>query len=108
LTSPLPIIEYINASTGWKLGPDDYWVIGERLLSLRKAFNVREGLKAKDAAMHGRGWGNPPMAAGPHKGLTLDMPGLEKGFFEMIGWDRNTGGPTKEKMKELGLGELKL
>jgi aldehyde:ferredoxin oxidoreductase len=108
LTSPLPIIEYINASTGWKLGPDDYWVIGERLLSLRKAFNVREGLKAKDAAMHGRGWGSPPMAAGPHKGLTLDMPGLEKGFFEMMGWDRTTGGPTKEKIRELGLGELKL
>ena len=108
LTSPVPIIDYVNASTGWKLSPDDYWTIGERILSLRKAFNVREGLKATDYKMHGRGWGSPPLTAGPHKGVTLDMPGLEKGFFEMMGWDRVTGGPTKEKIRELGLGELKL
>ena len=106
LTGPVPVVEYLNAATGWDLSPDDYFEIGERLLSLRKAFNVREGLSAKDVKMHGRGYGSPALKKGPHKNVTLNMEALEKGFFDTVGWDYETGGPTKEKLKELGLDEL--
>lgn len=106
LTGPVPLLEYINATTGWDLSPDEYFKIGERMLSLRKAFNVREGLKAKDTKMHGRGFGEPAHDRGPHKNVTIDMDALESGFFDVMGWDKETGGPTKEKIKELGLDEL--
>lgn len=108
LTGPVPVLDYINAATGWKLSPDDYFKIGERILSLRKAFNVREGIKAKDAKMHGRGFGDPPLKKGPHKNVTIDMDSLQKGLFEVMSWDSVTGGPTKDKIKELGLDELSL
>ena len=39
LTSILPVIEYLNAATGWDLSADDYLIIGERIFNLRKAFN---------------------------------------------------------------------
>jgi len=108
LTGPVPTVEYINAATGWNLSADDYLKIGERILSLRKAFNVREGIMAKDVRLHARGVGDPPMASGPHKGHTVKMDMLEKMFFDIAGWDYTTGGPTDTKKKELGLDELNL
>ncbi len=99
-----PIVEYLNAVTGWDLSADEYLRIGERILNMRKAFNVREGITAADQKLHGRAFGQPPLTRGPHKGVTLDMDSLQKDFFDIVGWDYATGGPTPEKMKELGIG----
>ena len=108
LTGPVPTVEYINAATGWNLSADDYLKIGERILSIRKAFNIREGVMAKDQKLHFRGVGDPPMTSGPHKGHTVKMDMLEKTFFDVVGWDHTTGGPTDAKKKELGLDKLNL
>ncbi len=106
LTGPLPVIEYINAVTGWDLGPEDYYRIGERILSLRKAFNAREGIRPQDQRLHERALGRPPLSKGPLKGVTIDMEGLEKELFRTMRWDPATGGPTREKMQELGIDAL--
>jgi aldehyde:ferredoxin oxidoreductase len=106
LTSSLPLVEYINAATGWNLSPDEYLKTGERILSLRKAFNVREGIKSVDHDLNGRALGESPMEKGPLKGVTIDMQGLKDGFFKTVGWDPFTGGPTPEKLKELEIDSL--
>ncbi len=106
LTGPLPVLEYINAVTGWDLGPEDYYRIGERILSLRKAFNAREGIRPRDQRLHARALGQPPLSKGPLKGMTVDMEGLEEEFFRTVGWDPATGGPTREKMQELEIDAL--
>jgi aldehyde:ferredoxin oxidoreductase len=31
------------------------------------------------------------------------MDGLMREFFQVVGWDMTTGGPTEDKMKELGI-----
>ena len=98
-----PIADFINAATGWNLTADDYLKTGERILSLRKAFNVREGVTPADSQLHQRALGVPAMTRGPLKGVTVDIDTLQKAFFEIVGWDEQTGGPTSEKMKELGL-----
>ena len=108
LTGPVPTVEYLNAATGWNMSADDYLKIGERILSIRKAFNVREGIMAKDQKLHFRGVGDPPMTSGPHKGHTVKMDKLEKAFFDVVGWDHTTGGPTDAKKKELELDKLNL
>ncbi|MBN1883581.1 MAG: aldehyde ferredoxin oxidoreductase family protein [Deltaproteobacteria bacterium] len=108
LTGPVPTVEYLNAATGWNFSADEYLKIGERILSLRKAFNVREGIMAKDSKLHARGIGDPPLTSGPHKGHTVDIDKLEKAFFDIVGWDYTTGGPTDAKKKELGLDKLNL
>jgi aldehyde:ferredoxin oxidoreductase len=72
-------------------------------LSLRKAFNAREGIRTEDHALTGRAVGETPLASGPLKGVTIDMQHLREEFFEVVGWDMATGGPTPDKMKELGI-----
>jgi aldehyde:ferredoxin oxidoreductase len=106
LTGPLPVIEYLNAVTGWNFGPEDYYRVGERILSLRKAFNVREGIRPQDQRLQERALGRPPLSKGPLKGAAVDAEGLEEAFFRAVGWDPATGGPTREQMAELGIDTL--
>jgi len=103
LTSNLPLVAYLNAATGWELSADEYFKMGERILSLRKAFNVREGIKPGDHTLSGRAVGETPLSSGPLKGVTIDIQKLRQEFFDTVGWDMATGGPTPAKMEELGI-----
>ncbi|MBC8391292.1 MAG: aldehyde ferredoxin oxidoreductase family protein [Deltaproteobacteria bacterium] len=106
LTSNLPVVEYMNAVTGWNLTHDEYFKIGERILSLRKAFNMREGIRPEDHRLSDRALGKEPLSKGPIKGASVDMDSLMKEFFNTVGWDMETGGPTLSKMKELEIDSL--
>jgi aldehyde:ferredoxin oxidoreductase len=101
ITSTLPLVEYLNAATGWNLSPDEYLRAGERILNLRKAFNVREGVRPSDHRINARAIGAPPLESGPLKGNAVDMDQLRERFYQTVGWDSDTGGPTLEKMMDL-------
>ncbi|MGD2269229.1 MAG: aldehyde ferredoxin oxidoreductase family protein [Desulfobacterales bacterium] len=103
LASRLPVIEYLNAATGWDMAADEYLKIGERILNLRKAFNIREGVRHEGQGLNQRAAGVPPLSQGPLKGITLDMEGLQKQFFEIVDWRYPSGVPTQRKMRELGI-----
>jgi aldehyde:ferredoxin oxidoreductase len=98
-----PMVDYLNAVTGWEMNADDYFKTGRRVKALRKAFNVREGLQHNDVTLHPRALGKPPQEAGPLKGRTVDVKPLEEKYYEMLGYDPLTGGPTTETRKELGI-----
>lgn len=106
ITSKIPLVDYINAATGWNKSADEYLTIGERILNMRKAFNMREGIKPSDYKLPDRAIGKIPLKKGPLKGVTIDMDELRKEFYSSVGWDMNTGGPTKEKLNELNIGSL--
>ena len=106
ITSKLPLVDWLNAVTGWDLPADEYFKTGERILSLRKAFNVREGIKPDDHKLSDRALGKTPLQEGPLKGVAVDMEALEREFFDIVGWDPVTGGPTAEKMRALGIDSL--
>ncbi|OGP60062.1 MAG: hypothetical protein A2V67_08875 [Deltaproteobacteria bacterium RBG_13_61_14] len=101
-----PLYEYLNAAAGWSLDEDQFLLIGERIETLRHAFNVREGITRKDMKMQGRASGNPPLPRGPHKGVTLDMDTMAKEFYQEFGWDFESGKPSKERLEKLGLDEV--
>ncbi|MBW2370601.1 MAG: hypothetical protein JRH15_22240, partial [Deltaproteobacteria bacterium] len=103
ITSVLPLVEWINGATGWDLSPDEYLKTGERILSLRKAFNAREKIRQEDHRLCDRALGKTPFTKGPLKGKTVDMERLMQEFYDTVGWDMATGGPTPEKMEALGL-----
>lgn len=103
----IPAFEWVNAATGWNYSNDDYLVTGERIWTLRQAFNVREGIHPKQLLMHPRAQGNPPLEKGPLAGVTLDMQTMLKEFFSEFGWDYEKGLPDIARLDALGLGEVK-
>ena len=101
-----PMVDYLNAATGWNLSPDDYFKTGRRIQALRKAFNIREGLKPEDAKLHPRGLGKPPQSVGPLKGKSVDIESLEAIYYQILGFDPATGGPTPQTLQELEIEDL--
>jgi len=106
LAANLPIIEYLNAATGWNLAPEQYLEIGERINLVRQAFNVKHGLTPfRDFKLHPRAAGDPPLEYGPLKGVRLPIEELNRNFAQKMGWDEN-GRPRKERLLELGLSDV--
>jgi aldehyde:ferredoxin oxidoreductase len=101
-----PMVEFLNAVTGWNLSADDYFKTGKRILSLRKAFSAREGVRPKDQALPARAIGRPALGAGPLKEKSVEIETLEKEYYSILGWDLTTGGPTRDTMKEMEIDRL--
>ena len=101
-----PIVDFLNAVTGWDLTADDYFKTGKRILNLRKAFNIREGVTRADSKLPPRAVGIPPLTDGPLKGISVDVDSLGKDLYDLLGWDPGTGGPTSETLKEMELDGL--
>lgn len=106
ITSILPMVAYLNAATGWALTPDEYLEAGERILNLRKAFNVREGIRAGDVCLNDRAAGVESLNGGPTKGVRLDMAALRGAFYGALGWDLVKGGPTIDTLSRLGIDQF--
>ncbi len=104
-TQPPDLAELIAAATGWSFGWDEALKAGRRVLTLRQAFNAREGITPDQIDLPKRIKEEPlPLKAGaPPK---IDFQALRKGFFEAMGWDVKTGVPSREALTELGLADL--
>lgn len=73
-----------------------------RILTMRHAFNLREGFKPADFVMPPRSVGQPPQAEGPNAGGTVENEVLGDNFFAALGWDRVTGKPYRQTLEQLG------
>jgi len=99
----LPVREWIQAATGWDISDREILTIGERILTLRRIFNCREGIRIEDVRLPRRVLGRPGFQKGPLANLTLDPEARVKAYCEELGWDPVTGEPSARKVKELGL-----
>ncbi|NQU64048.1 MAG: aldehyde ferredoxin oxidoreductase, partial [SAR324 cluster bacterium] len=77
-TAIYPLVDFLNAVTGWDLTSDEYYRTGKRILNLRKAFNVREGIRPSDSKLSPRAIGTPPLTQGPLKNVSVNIDALEK------------------------------
>jgi aldehyde:ferredoxin oxidoreductase len=73
-----------------------------RILTMRHAFNLREGLKPADFQLPPRSVGKPPQETGPNAGGTVDNEALGDNFFAALGWDRVTGKPARQALEQMG------
>jgi len=89
-----PLLELINAVTGWDMSVSEAIETGARIQTLRQLFNVREGVTPADARLPDRMAGIPPQSAGPLEGVTVDIDTLTREYREAMEWDTNTGKPT--------------
>jgi aldehyde:ferredoxin oxidoreductase len=101
-------VELLSAATGIELNEAMVKTIGDRIINVERAFNVREGITRKDDTIPER-WFTDPVPTGPHKGRKIDRDKLEKmkdEYYQLRGWDITTGLPTKETLEKLGLHDV--
>jgi len=96
--------EAYNACTGIEVTPAHLMIVAERIRTLERLFDIREGLTRKDDALSERMF-REPLKDGPWKGEFLDKQKFEKmkdEYYMLRGWDLD-GIPKQETLKKLGL-----
>ena len=89
------------AVTGWNTSPVEQFRVAERILTMFRLINIREGLTAEDDKL-------PERFFQPKSGALADKPcdpeKMERAksyYYTLMGWDSKTGIPLKEKVEEL-------
>jgi aldehyde:ferredoxin oxidoreductase len=98
------MVDYVRAVTGWETSLFDLLKVGERHANMARVFNQREGLTTQDDTLPDRVF--QPMEGGTLKGKRIDKEQFSKAletYYEMMGWDLETGIPKKGKLAELDL-----
>jgi len=99
--------EFFRAVTGWELTIDDLFDIGDRISTIRMAFNLREGINPlEDFKMPGRVIGHPPVKSGPQQGVEIDLNTMLREYLQAMDWDQVTFKPSRRRLDELGLQDV--
>ena len=97
-------VEWLNLITDWGIDVPSYMKIGERIVNLKRMYNVRLGASRKDDFL-------PPRFMTLNRSgedLTNQLPPIGRllsDYYACRGWSEE-GIPTPEKLKELGLDRL--
>lgn len=97
------IAETVSASTGWDFSAEEALTVGKRIVNLLRVFNIRHGHTAEMDAPSAR-YGSTPMD-GPSQGKDI-MPywnELRSKYYELMGWDKETGKPLPDTLRDVGL-----
>jgi aldehyde:ferredoxin oxidoreductase len=98
-------VKLVEHCLGTEYNYDDLVKVGERAYNLARIFNVREGITRADDTLPPRLL-EEPLPEGPAAGkVNENLPAMLDKYYELRGWDKATGKPTPEKLKELGLEE---
>jgi aldehyde:ferredoxin oxidoreductase len=95
------LLRAVNAATGWGLETDELMKSGKRIVALKRMLNMRRGLEGTDDRL-------PdlllePLCEGGTEGKVPDLDTLLAGAYAELGWDPETGAPTRETLDALGL-----
>ena len=97
-----------NNVTGAEMTPQELALAGERIQTLAKLINIREGLSRKDDTLPWKAMNLPIPDDGPVKGAVVTQDELDlmlDDYYSSRGWTLE-GVPTKEKLQQLGLEEF--
>jgi aldehyde:ferredoxin oxidoreductase len=112
VATPLNVLEleklvgYVNSVTGWNMSLYEMMKVGERANTLQRLFNCREGFGPADDVLPQRM--HEPLGNGALKGERVDPEQFvtaRRLYYEMCGWDGDTGVPTRAKLAELSVDE---
>ena len=95
--------ELTSAVTGYETSVTELIRISERILTMFRVFNMREGFTAADDKLPARCF--EPTLGGPLSDKPLDPEEMEvakRYYYRLMGWDES-GVPTSEKLEELGI-----
>jgi len=102
LMDPAAKNRYLDAVTGDDHTEQDWIKLGLRSFAIRSAFNLREGIYRNAYTISNRNIGVKPLESGPLSGVTIDNEKLADNFFSALGWDVETGIPSKAFLDDVG------
>ena len=94
-------VDMVRALTGWDYTDFEALRQGERVATMARVFNLREGLTAADDHLPKRFF-----SPTPQKSAAIDAEAMRRAqrtFYTLMGWDPVSGVPTREKLEELGI-----
>jgi aldehyde:ferredoxin oxidoreductase len=98
-------VEIIRAVTGWSYSVREALLLGQRVATLGRIFNLREGLDISTDTLPTRMFESTPTGGLKDGGLDREkMQDAISLFYGMMGWDEQTGIPTRSHLGELGIG----
>jgi len=100
------VADWLNAATGWRRGEEEYLEIGHRILTLRQAFNLREGIDPRSIRLPERILEGRSTKNGSRNEAARDNEVMLKDYYRHLRWDPATGQPTRERLQQLGLSDV--
>lgn len=100
------MVASLNAITGWDFTVAEAMTVGRRILHTFRVFNLRSGLGA-DLEFPSARYASSP-ADGPARGTSImaHFAAMRARYYELMGWDPQTGVPRRETLAALGLAAL--
>ncbi|UCB43587.1 MAG: aldehyde ferredoxin oxidoreductase family protein [Dehalococcoidales bacterium] len=98
------MVELVSGITGWNTSLWEMMKVGERVINMGRALNVREGTTRADDFLPKRFF--TPFNSGPLEGVAIKEAELAQAvetYYGMAGWD-SEGRPTPAKLEELDIG----
>ena len=98
------MVEYCKYGADWEVSIEELQEIGERRINMMRLFNAKLGFARKDDKLPPKAF--LPMPSGPNEGTGITKEDFEKAldaYYEFAGWDVETGIPTPETIRRLGL-----
>jgi aldehyde:ferredoxin oxidoreductase len=95
------MVEVVDAVTGWRTGEVELLRIAERVMTVARLFNIREGFTDEDDKLPERFF--HPKTSGVLSNRALDPDAMERAkryFYVLMGWDTK-GVPLPERLEEL-------
>jgi aldehyde:ferredoxin oxidoreductase len=102
--SKIELVQLVNAVTGWETSAFELMKTGQRVLTMTRVFNLREGFTVADDWLPPRMF--QPATSGPLSNTVVDKEALKAArslFYAMMGWNRDTGIPTADTLGELDI-----
>lgn len=97
----------IYYATGMRMSRKELSEIGERITNIERMFLVREGIRREDDNLPSRYF--DPMPLGKNKGKKIDTQFFNRmldDYYQLHGWDKETGIPTKATLKRLHVDKI--
>lgn len=97
----------MSAVTGIDYSVSDILAVGRRAQTLSRLFNYREGFNAQDDTLPKRVM--KAFEKGPLAGIGITEEAFsrsKKRYYELMGWDPETGTPSNSCLRDLGLDTL--
>jgi aldehyde:ferredoxin oxidoreductase len=99
------LADLVQAVTGWDFSVKDLLHLGETRLNLLRTFNAREGIDSSWDVLPKKLF--QPKVGGASDGVAITREEFESAktsYYQLAGWDPDTGIPTRAKLEELELG----